>query len=58
MYFTEGRLRAYERMMQEKPRHEHESPAQPVRDKDCKRCRYFDKHNEKCSKEKCVVPDD
>ena len=58
MYFTEGRLRAYERMMQEKPKHEHEPTAQPVRDKDCKQCRYFDKCSGKCSKEKCVIPDD
>ena len=32
MYFTEGRLRAYERIMQEKPKHDHEFSAKPVRD--------------------------
>jgi radical SAM protein with 4Fe4S-binding SPASM domain len=55
MYFTEGRLRAYERMMQKKPKLE--PTAQSVRDKNCKQCRYFDKCSGKCSKEKCVIPD-
>jgi len=58
MYFTEGRLRAYERKMQEKPKHEHEPPARPVRDKNCKQCLYFDKCSGKCSKDKCVIFDD
>jgi len=44
--------------MQEKPKHDHEFSAKPVRDEDCKQCRYFDKHSGKCSKEKCVIPDD
>jgi hypothetical protein len=57
MYFTEGRLRTYERMMQEKPKHDRE-PVKPVREDDCTQCRYFDKHSGKCSKEKCVIPDD
>ncbi|SHJ26611.1 hypothetical protein [Lutispora thermophila] len=57
MYFTEGRLRTYERMMQEKPKHDSE-PVKPVREEDCAQCRYFDKHSGKCSKEKCVIPDD
>jgi len=56
MYFTEGRLRAYERMMQKKPKHE--PTAQPVRDKNCKQYRYFDKCSGKCSEDKCVAFDD
>jgi hypothetical protein len=51
MYFTEGRLRKYERMMQEKPRLERD----PVRDRDCKHCLHYNKQLKKCSKEKCVV---
>ena len=58
MYFTEGQLLEYERLMQEKPKHGHEPPAKPVRYEDCKQCRYFDKHSGKCSKEKCVLTDD
>lgn len=54
MYFTEGRLRTYERMMQEKPKHDRE----PVKPDDCAHCLHFDKHSGKCSKEKCVIPDD
>lgn len=57
MYFTEGRLRAYERMMQEKPKHDRES-VKPVREDDCAHCLHFDKCSGKCSKEKCVIPDD
>lgn len=54
MYFTEGRLRVYERMMQEKPRHEHE-PVKTVQERDRKNCLHFDMHTGKCSKEKCVI---
>jgi hypothetical protein len=50
MYFTEGRLRAYERIMQEKPKHAHELSAKPVSDEDCKQCRYIDKHSENAAK--------
>ncbi len=54
MYFTEGRLRAYERMMQEKPRHEHD-PVKTMPDRDCKHCLHYDTQHEKCGKERCVV---
>ncbi|MCR6546118.1 hypothetical protein [Dehalobacterium formicoaceticum] len=54
MYFTEGRLRAYERMMQEKPRHEHD-PVKTMPDRDCKHCLHYDTQHEKCSKERCIV---
>ncbi|MBZ4647660.1 MAG: hypothetical protein JG777_3149 [Clostridia bacterium] len=61
MYFTEGRLRAYERMMQEKPKYGREpveEPVKPARERDCEHCLRFDKHIGKCSKEKYVIPDD
>ncbi len=54
MYFTEGRLRKYERMMQEKPRHERD-PVKTMQDQDCKHCLYYDKEHDKCSKERCAV---
>jgi hypothetical protein len=57
MYFTEGRLRIYERMMQEKPKHDRE-PVKPAREGDCEHCLYFDKHSGKCSKDKCGIFDD
>lgn len=57
MYFTEGRLRAYERMMQEKPKHDRE-PAKPAKGRDCEHCLHFNKRKEECRKEKCVIPDD
>ncbi len=54
MHFTEGPLRAYERIMQEKPKHDSE-PAKTVQDRDCKHCLHFDEHHHKCSKKKCVI---
>lgn len=54
MYFTEGRMRKYERMMQEKPRQERD-PAKTMQDMDCKHCLHYDKQLKKCSKEKCVI---
>lgn len=57
MCFTEGRLRTYERMMQEKPKHNHK-PAKPEKKQDCEHCMHFDKHKGKHSKEKCVISDD
>lgn len=57
MYFTEGRLRTYERMMQQKPKYDRE-PVKPVREEDCAQCQHFDKHSGKCSKGKCIIPND
>lgn len=57
MYFTEGQLREYERMMQEKPGH-NRRPIKTVKEKDCKHCQFFDEHSHKCSKEKCTLFDD
>lgn len=54
MYFTEGQLCKYERMMQEKPRFDRE-PINKAVNRDCKHCLYFDDHLQKCNKEKCVV---
>ena len=54
MHFTEGHLRKYERMMQEKPRHERES-VKTMQDRDCKNCLHFDAYSGKCSKKKCVI---
>lgn len=53
MYFTEGQLREYERMMQEKPGFNHETVKTTVK-KDCRHCQHFDELNLKCSKEKCI----
>ncbi len=57
MYFTKGPLRKYERMMQEKPKHERD-PVKTMQERDCKHCLHFDKQREKCSKKKCVIFDD
>lgn len=57
MYFTKGQLHGYERMMQEKPGHDRR-PTKTMKERDCKQCRYLDKHSGKCSKEKCVLTDD
>ena len=56
MYFTEGRLRTYERMMQEKPGHDRR-PIKTIKERECKHCLYFDEHCHKCSKEKCALFD-
>jgi len=57
MYFTEGQLRKYERMMQEKPKYEAGS-AEQSKDRDCENCLYFNAHSKKCSRDKCIVFDD
>ena len=57
MYFTEGQLCKYERMMQEKPGF-NRRPIKKMEERDCKHCLYFDDHHQICSKEKCVVSDD
>lgn len=57
MYFTEGQLREYERMMQEKPGY-NRRPIKTVKERDCKHCKFFDEHSHKCSKEKCTLFDD
>ncbi|MDD4833400.1 MAG: hypothetical protein PHC44_01515 [Lutispora sp.] len=57
MYFTEGQLREYERMMQEKPGY-NRRPIKKVKERDCKHCQFFDEHSRKCSKEKCTLFDD
>lgn len=54
MYFTEGRLRTYEQMMQEKPKPEH-NPVKTMPDRDCEHCLHYDTQHKKCSKEKCTV---
>lgn len=54
MYFTEGRLRTYEHMMQEKPKPEH-NPVKTMSDRDCEHCLHYDTQYKKCSKEKCTV---
>jgi hypothetical protein len=54
MYFTEGRLRSYECMMQEKPKHERD-PVKTMQDRDCQHCLHFDRQLKKCSKEKCDI---
>lgn len=54
MYFTEGRLRTYECMMQEKPRHERDT-VKTMQDRDCKQCLHYDTQHEKCNKKKCTV---
>jgi|BioPla2DNA2_1021312.scaffolds.fasta_scaffold279477_1 hypothetical protein len=54
MYFTEGRLRSYECMMQEKPKYEN-GPVKTMQDRDCQHCLHYNKQLKKCSKEKCVI---
>lgn len=54
MHFTEGPLREYERMMQEKPRHE-QDPVKIMQDRDCKHCLHYNKKLKKCSQKKCVI---
>ncbi len=54
MYFTEGRLRSYERMMREKPKHKND-PVKTMQDRDCQHCLHYNKQLKKCSKEKCVI---
>lgn len=57
MRFTEGQLRKYEHMMQEKPGYDHK-PIKTMKERDCKHCLYFDERYGKCIKEKCTLFDD
>ena len=52
MHFTEGQLREYERMMQEKPGFDRRQ-IRTVKEQDCEHCMYLDKQCKTCSKEKC-----
>lgn len=54
MHFTEGELRQYERLMQEKPGF-NRRPAKTMKERECKKCLYFDENYHKCSKEKCPI---
>jgi len=54
MYFTEGQLREYERMMQEKPGYDRR-PIKSMKERDCKPCPHFDEHCRKRGKEKCAL---
>ena len=57
MHFTEGPLREYERMMQEKPGYDRR-PIKSMKERDCKHCPHFNEHCRKCSKERCGIFDD
>lgn len=57
MHFTEGPLREYERMMQEKPRNDRK-PVKTMQERACKYCMHYDKQSCKCSEEKCILFDD
>lgn len=57
MHFTEGPLRAYERLMQEKPGHDRK-PVKEAENRDCKHCLHFDEYKRKCGKKNCVIFDD
>ena len=54
MHFTEGELRQYERLMQEKPGFNHRS-IKTMRERECKKCLHFDENSHKCRKEKCPI---
>lgn len=57
MHFTEGQLREYECMMQERPGYDRR-PIKTMKERDCKHCLNFDERYCKCSKEKCTLFDD
>jgi hypothetical protein len=57
MHFTEGPLREYERMMQEKPGYDRR-PIKSIKERDFKSCSHFDEHCRKCSKETSAQFDD
>lgn len=57
MYFTEGQLREYERMMQEKPGY-NRRVIKTIKERDCRNCKFFDESCNKCSKDKCDIFDD
>lgn len=54
MYFTEGRLRQYEHIMQQKPGFYRES-VKTMKERGCLHCRYFDRGSQKCTMEKCML---
>jgi len=54
MYFTEGQLREYEHVMQEKPGHDR-GPIETLEERECKQCLQSDEHCYKCGKEKCLL---
>jgi hypothetical protein len=56
MHFTEGQLRQYERIMQEKPGYDRRS-INTQKERDCKHCLYFDQRSRKCSKKRCTLFD-
>lgn len=49
MHFTEGPLREYERMMQEKPKHDRK-PVKMAERRDCKHCLHFNEYKGKYGK--------
>lgn len=57
MRFTEGQLREYECLMQEKPGC-NRKPIKTAKERDCKNCLYFNKDCHKCSEKKCPLFDD
>lgn len=57
MFFTVGKRREFERMMQETPSFDRLS-VKTMKERDCKHCLYYDESNRKCSREKCVVFED
>lgn len=57
MHFTEGHLREYERLMQEKPGYDRKY-IKTMKERECKHCPYFHKGFNKCSREKCALFDD
>ncbi len=57
MFFTEGKLTEYERMMKEKPGFDRRH-VKTKKEKDCEHCLHFNESLGKCSQEKCVIFDD
>jgi len=57
MYFTEGQLREYERMMQEKPGYKRRV-IKTMKERDCRNCKHFDESCNKCNKDQCDIFDD
>lgn len=57
MYFTEGKLIEYERMMKETPGFNQKS-VKTMEEKDCLHCLHFDRQLGKCGLEKCAVFED
>ncbi len=57
MYFTEGELIEYERMMKETPGFDRRH-IEAMKERDCRHCLHFDESLDKCRQEKCVLLDD